>query len=237
MDWSITGWKKVESDFQPINIWKKTLVIYRAQIAKAYIYLTKMLKRLSDIVLSAFILIITFPLIIAVACIIYLKMGCPVLFKQQRPGLNGKPFTFCKFRTMTRETDINGIVLPDRDRLTKLGKFIRKTSIDELPSLWNVFKGDMSLVGPRPLLMEYLDRYTMEQYRRHNVKPGITGWAQVNGRNTISWEKKFNLDVWYVDNQSHWLDMKILIITIWEVVKTEGISSTGHVTMDKFQGE
>jgi len=195
-----------------------------------------MLKRLSDIVFLFFILTITLPFLVPVACIIYFSMGSPIFFKQQRPGLNGKPFTFYKFRTMINETEINGIVLTDRDRLTKLGIFLRKTSLDEFPSLWNVFKGDMSLVGPRPLLMEYLARYTLEQSRRHEVKPGITGWAQVNGRNAISWGEKFNLDVWYVDNRSFWLDVKILIMTIWKVLKGEGISHAKHVTMDKFQG-
>jgi len=163
-------------------------------------------------------------------------MGYPVIFKQKRPGLNGKTFNFYKFRTMTNEKDENGNLLADKDRLTSFGKFLRKTSLDELPSLWNVLKGDMSLVGPRPLLMEYLPLYSDKQMRRHEVKPGITGWAQINGRNAISWEEKFKLDIWYVDNQSFWFDIKIIFLTIWKVLKREGISHSGFATMEKFKG-
>ena len=163
-------------------------------------------------------------------------MGSPVLFKQVRPGLRGRPFMMYKFRTMTDERDIQGRLLPDEQRLTKLGRFLRSTSLDELPELFNVLKGDMSLVGPRPLLMEYLPLYTPEQARRHEVRPGITGWAQVNGRNAISWEEKFRYDVWYVDNWSFWLDIKILWMTIVSVLKREGISAQGHVTMPPFTG-
>ena len=184
-------------------------------------------------VLSLFIL---FPLMILICIGIIFTIGFPIFFKQKRPGINGIPFYFYKFRTMTNEKDNNGKLLPDEKRLTKFGNIFRKTSLDELPSLWNVLKGDMSLVGPRPLLMEYLPLYSKEQMRRHEVKPGITGWAQINGRNTISWDEKFKLDVWYVDNQSIWLDTKILFITAWKVLKREGISQKGHVTMERFRG-
>ncbi|MGB9792451.1 MAG: sugar transferase [Thermacetogeniaceae bacterium] len=161
----------------------------------------------------------------------------PVLFRQVRPGLHGKPFVIYKFRTMRKAYDEEWRPLPDEQRLTRLGKWLRSTSLDELPELLNVLKGEMSLVGPRPLLMEYLDRYTPEQARRHEVKPGITGWAQVNGRNAISWEEKFRLDVWYVDNWSLWLDLKIILITLWKVLKREGISASGHATMPVFRGQ
>jgi len=181
-------------------------------------------------------LILLSPVICVLAILVRLNLGSPIIFKQKRPGLNGKTFTFYKFRSMIDIRGKTGELIEDRARITMLGNFIRQTSLDELPSLFNVLKGDMSLVGPRPLLVEYLDLYTHEQARRHKVKPGITGWAQVNGRNAISWEEKFNLDVWYVDNQSIWLDTKILFITIWKVIKVEGISHAGHVTMEKFQG-
>lgn len=170
------------------------------------------------------------------AILVRYKLGSPVIFKQQRPGLHGKPFYLYKFRTMTDERDENGELLPDHLRLTPFGQFLQKFSLDELPQLFNVLKGDISLVGPRPLLMEYLELYTPEQARRHEVKPGITGWAQVNGRNAISWEEKFKLDVWYVDHQSFWLDLKILFLTVIQVLKSEGISHEGHVTMEKFTG-
>ena len=164
------------------------------------------------------------------------KLGSPVLFCQARPGLHGKPFNMIKFRTMTNECDSDGNLLPDAQRLSSFGRFLRGSSLDELPELWNVIKGDMSLVGPRPLLMEYLPLYTEEQARRHDVRPGITGWAQVNGRNAISWEEKFKLDVWYVENQSFFLDVKILALTILKVIKRDGISAQGEVTMTKFTG-
>ena len=163
-------------------------------------------------------------------------MGAPIIFKHQRPGLHGKLFTFYKFRTMINTKNSDGDLMPDKNRLTLLGLFLRKTSLDELPSLWNVLKGDMSLVGPRPLLMEYLPLYTKEQARRHEVKPGITGWAQINGRNAISWEEKFNLDILYVDNRSFWLDLKIIFLTIFKVLRQEGISQSEHTTMEKFHG-
>ncbi len=164
-----------------------------------------------------------------------MKIGAPVLFRQARPGLRGRPFTIYKFRTMTDKRGERGELLPDGERLTRLGRFLRKTSLDELPELFNVLKGDMSIVGPRPLLMQYLDLYTPEQARRHEVKPGITGWAQVNGRNAISWEDKFKLDVWYVDHQSFWLDLTIIFMTVWKILKREGISQPGQATMEEFR--
>lgn len=194
------------------------------------------IKRLIDIIGSLIGLAITSPIIVAVSIIIYFTMGKPIFFKQLRPGLNGKPFCIYKFRTMLDLRDEDGKLLPDEKRLTTIGKFLRSTTLDELPEFWNVLKGDMSLVGPRPLLMEYLDRYTPEQSRRHNVKPGMTGWAQVNGRNAISWEEKFKLDIWYVDNWNILLDLKIIFLTILKVLKREGISAEGHITMPEFKG-
>jgi len=189
-----------------------------------------------DIVGSLIGLALSSPLIIVVAIVIYFTMGRPIFFKQIRPGLRGTPFLIYKFRTMLDLRDENGNLLPDEKRLTKIGKFLRNTSLDELPELWNVLKGDMSLVGPRPLLMEYLGRYTPEQARRHNVKPGITGWAQINGRNAISWDEKFKLDLWYVDNWNIFLDLKIIFITLIKVIKREGVSAEGHATMPEFKG-
>lgn len=176
------------------------------------------------------------PGLLLLAIIDWLILGRPVLFRQQRPGLHGKPFTLYKFRTMTDDRDNQGNLLPDADRLNSFGNFLRSTSLDELPELFNVLKGDMSLVGPRPLLMEYLPRYTPEQMRRHEVRPGITGWAQVNGRNALSWEEKFQMDVWYVDHCSFWLDLKILWLTFITLVKREGITAREHATMPKFTG-
>ena len=164
-------------------------------------------------------------------------MGAPILFLQKRPGFQSKIFTFYKFRTMTNTLDKNGNLMADKKRLTSVGKFLRKTSLDELPSLWNVFRGDMSLVGPRPLLQEYLPLYTNDQLRRHEVQPGITGWAQINGRNTISWEDKFNFDLWYIKNQSFWIDIKIIFITVFKVLKQEGINQNNKNTMEKFKGK
>jgi sugar transferase EpsL len=161
-------------------------------------------------------------------------MGKPVLFQQKRPGLNGNPFGLLKFRSMNEDRDERGNLFPDEKRLTNLGRFLRSTSLDELPELFNVLKGDVSLVGPRPLLMQYLERYTPEQARRHEVKPGITGWAQVNGRNAITWEEKFKLDIWYVDHVSFWLDLKIIAVTIWKIIKREGISQPGQATAKEF---
>lgn len=194
------------------------------------------LKRQFDFTLAILGLLMLSPIFLALVLLIRLKLGAPVFFTQVRPGLRGAPFRMVKFRTMTDVRDIAGNLLPDGERLTKFGKFLRASSLDELPELWNVFKGDMSLVGPRPLLMEYLPLYSEEQSRRHEVGPGITGWAQVNGRNAISWEEKFKLDVWYVDNRSLWLDVKILWLTVWHVVRRSGISQEGHVTMEKFRG-
>jgi len=194
------------------------------------------MKRVFDLILSLLLIAIFSPFILLTALLVYLKIGTPILFKQVRPGLNGKLFTIYKFRTMTNERDKNGELLPDAERLKDIGIWIRRASLDELPQLINVLKGDMSFVGPRPLLVEYLELYNDEQKRRHDVKPGITGWAQVNGRNAISWEQKFKYDVWYVDNQSFLLDMKILWLTFLKVVQKSDISSSTSVTVEKFQG-
>ena len=196
----------------------------------------KFFKPLLDKLLALVLLLLFLPVMIIVAVLIYWWDGRPILFKQKRPGKDEKIFEIYKFRTMTNDKDANGNLLPDEQRLVGIGKFIRSTSLDELPQLLNVLKGDMSFVGPRPLLVEYLELYNEEQKRRHEVSPGITGWAQVNGRNAISWEQKFKYDVWYVDHISFWLDMKILWMTLLKVVKRSGISSDTHVTMEKFQG-
>jgi lipopolysaccharide/colanic/teichoic acid biosynthesis glycosyltransferase len=194
------------------------------------------MKRLFDFAISLFALVILLPIILITAILVRIKLGAPILFTQDRPGLNGKIFKMMKFRTMLDTSDIHGNQLPDELRMTPFGGFLRSASLDELPGLFNVIKGDMSLVGPRPLLVEYLPRYNEKQARRHNVRPGITGWAQVNGRNAISWEDKFKLDVWYVDNQSFLLDIKILLLTVKKVFRREGISTDGEVTMSKFTG-
>jgi lipopolysaccharide/colanic/teichoic acid biosynthesis glycosyltransferase len=199
---------------------------------------SKLVKALFDRVVAAIALIVLSPLIIGAAIAIYLRMGSPIIFSQPRPGKNGRVFTFYKFRTMTSDCDANGNLLPDEQRLTPFGQFLRKTSLDELPQLWNVVKGEMSLVGPRPLLVQYLDRYTPEQARRHEVKPGITGWAQVNGRRTLDgrWDEKFKLDVWYVDNWNLWLDSKILFLTVFKVFMQEDITQEGQATGQEFFG-
>lgn len=194
------------------------------------------MKRLFDLFLSLFLIFLFSPFFIVITLLILFTMGTPVLFRQKRPGYKEKVFGIYKFRTMTNEKDSQGNLLPDEKRLKGVGKFIRSTSLDELPQLFNVLKGEMSFVGPRPLLVEYLEHYNKEQKRRHNVKPGITGWAQVNGRNTISWEQKFAYDVWYVDNYSFWLDMKIMWMTFAKVLNRSGISSQGSATMEKFSG-
>ncbi|ANU20072.1 sugar transferase [Planococcus plakortidis] len=194
------------------------------------------MKRLFDFIVSLIALMVLSPVILITALLIRSKIGSPVVFKQQRPGLEERPFHVIKFRSMTDERDENGELLPDDVRLTSFGKVVRKLSLDELPQLLNVLKGDMSFVGPRPLLMEYLDLYNERQKKRHAVRPGITGWAQVNGRNAISWEQKFEYDVWYVENQSLWLDIKILFMTVMKVFKSEGISQDGQATMTKFKG-
>lgn len=194
------------------------------------------LKRQFDFTLATLGMLILSPVFLVLMLLIRLKLGAPIFFTQARPGLHGTPFRMVKFRTMTDVRDTAGNLLPDGERLTVFGKFLRASSLDELPELWNVLKGDMSLVGPRPLLMEYLPLYSEKQSRRHEVRPGITGWAQVNGRNALRWEEKFKLDVWYVDNRSLWLDVKILWLTAWHVVRRSGISQDGHVTMEKFRG-
>ena len=194
------------------------------------------MKRCFDLSFSLIGILCTVPLLITLSILIKKYMGSPIIFKQFRPGINGTPFNFYKFRTMKNKRHENGKPLSDEDRLTALGKFLRKMSLDELPSLWNVLKGDMSLVGPRPLLMEYLPLYSKKQMIRHKIKPGITGWAQINGRNTISWEQKFKLDIWYVQNQSFWIDIKIIFITIFKVLKQEGINQNNNNTMEKFKG-
>jgi len=194
-------------------------------------------KRSLDFLLSGLALALLAPLMLWVAVLILIKMGSPVLFTQERPGLGGRPFKIYKFRTMTPARDVNGQSLPDGQRLTALGLLLRKWSVDELPQLFNVFKGDMSLVGPRPLLMAYLPLYNAMQARRHEVRPGITGWAQVHGRNAISWPDKFALDVWYVDHRSLWLDVRILWMTVRKVLLREGISAQGEVTMPTFEGD
>ena len=194
------------------------------------------IKQIFDLFLISLSLLFVLPICLLIALLVLIQLGSPVLFRQSRPGLSGKIFHMYKFRTMTSECDKNGILLSDEFRLTKFGKFLRSTSLDELPSLWNVMRGDMSLVGPRPLLVEYLLLYSEEQSMRHKVKPGITGWAQVNGRNAISWDEKFDLDLWYIDNQSVWLDLKILWLTLNKVIMRDGISQSNHLSMDKFKG-
>jgi lipopolysaccharide/colanic/teichoic acid biosynthesis glycosyltransferase len=195
-----------------------------------------MLKRFFDIVASLVGLMVLLPVIMLTALQIKRKLGSPVLLRQVRPGLRGRPFELVKFRTMREASAPDGSPLPDAERVTPFGSWLRSTSLDELPELWNVLKGDMSLVGPRPLLMEYLPLYSREQARRHEVRPGVTGWAQINGRNALSWEEKFRLDIWYVDNRSFWLDLKILLLTARKVLIREGISAAGEVTMPRFTG-
>ncbi|QXH52906.1 sugar transferase [Pseudomonas fakonensis] len=194
------------------------------------------MKRLFDVVAASLGLLALSPVMLVVALLIRRRLGSPVLFTQVRPGLGGKPFKMVKFRTMRDAVDSQGNALPDDQRMTPFGSFLRATSLDELPELWNVIKGEMSLVGPRPLLMEYLPLYSAEQYRRHEVRPGVTGWAQINGRNALSWEDKFKLDVWYVANRSFWLDLKIIFLTLKKVVRRDGISAAGEATMSKFSG-
>ena len=193
-----------------------------------------MLKRPFDILISVLAILLLSPILLIIAVLIAVKLGRPVFFTQQRPGLRGKPFKMIKFRTMTNEKDEEGNLLPNEKRMTTFGSFLRSSSLDELPELFNVLKGDMSLVGPRPLLMDYLSYFSEEQNRRHEVKPGITGWSQVNGRNAIGWDKKLELDVWYVENQSFRLDLKILWLTIVKVLKREGITHEGHAGMPRF---
>lgn len=195
-----------------------------------------MIKRIMDIIISLCVLCFLSPILLITALILFSLRCRPVLFKQERPGLNNRIFTMYKFRSMNESKDIDGNLLPDSERLTPFGQWIRNTSIDELPGLWSVLKGDMSIVGPRPLLVEYLPLYSVEQARRHNVKPGITGWAQVNGRNALSWEQKFQFDTWYVDNRTLWLDIKILLMTVKKVFSQADINASGEATMTKFKG-
>lgn len=194
------------------------------------------IKRIFEFTIALLALLILLPIFLTISILVLLKMGTPIFFIQSRPGLNGKTFKMYKFRTMTNKCDKNGKLLEDKDRLSNFGSFLRSTSLDELPTLWNVLCGNMSLVGPRPLLIEYLPLYSKNQARRHDVRPGITGWAQVNGRNAISWNEKFELDTWYVENQSFVLDMKIILLTLKKVIKRDGISHNNHVTMEKFKG-
>ena len=196
----------------------------------------KTLKPVIDFILALVALITLSPILILLATFVFWKLGSPIIFRQERPGLHGKAFMMFKFRTMNTDTDSYGNLLTDAERLTPFGKFLRGSSLDELPELINVLRGEMSLVGPRPLLMQYLDRYNPIEARRHEVRPGITGWAQINGRNGLSWEDKFKLDLWYVDNLSFWLDIKILWLTVWKVLKREGISQTNEATMSEFMG-
>ncbi len=193
-------------------------------------------KRIFDLTAAVFGLVIVSPLLLAMAVLVRIFLGSPILFSQKRPGYKGKPFHIHKFRTMTDARDQAGNLLPDSQRLTSFGRFLRASSLDELPELFNILRGEMSLVGPRPLLMQYLERYSPEQARRHDVLPGLTGWAQVNGRNALTWQDKFRLDVWYVDNWSFWLDIKILFLTAGKVFKREGISQPGHATAEEFMG-
>ncbi len=194
------------------------------------------MKRLFDLLVAASAIVLLLPLILGVALLVRIKLGAPVLFRQQRPGLNGEPFTILKFRTMSEALAENGELAADRERMTSLGARLRRYSLDELPQLFNVLRGDLSLVGPRPLLMEYLPLYSDEQMRRHSVRPGITGWAQVNGRNAISWDEKFAHDLWYVDHRSFSLDLKILWMTLARVARSRGVSQPGNVSMEKFTG-
>jgi len=193
-------------------------------------------KRAFDLIFASGGLILISPILLVISILVWIKIGVPIFFKQKRPGYKEKPFWIYKFRTMSEKRDKHGNLLPDKNRITSFGKFLRTFSLDELPELLNIIRGEMSFVGPRPLLMEYLDRYSETQRKRHEVLPGITGWAQINGRNILTWEDKFRFDIWYIDNWSFWLDIKILVITFWKVIKREGISQPGHATSEKFTG-
>ncbi|MRD72312.1 sugar transferase [Rhodocyclus tenuis] len=195
-----------------------------------------MIKRFFDVVIAVTALALLFPVFLAIALLVRLRLGSPVFFRQKRPGIRGEPFVMVKFRTMRDAFDKDGLPLPDSERMTSFGRWLRSSSLDELPELWNVLRGEMSFVGPRPLLIEYLPLYSPEQARRHDVLPGVTGWAQINGRNAVSWEEKFRLDVWYVDNRNFWLDLKIIFATVRKVLGREGISAEGEVTARKFLG-
>ena len=238
-DMGRAGRKWMQQDFRPEVIWQAHAEMYREMLHESQCARKRRMssmKQVFDLLTATGALIVLSPVIAAIALVIRILFGSPVLFRQVRPGYKGHPFKCLKFRTMSDAQDANGHLRPDAERLTPLGQFLRSTSLDELPELINVIRGEMSLVGPRPLLPQYLGRYTPEQMRRHEVKPGITGWAQVNGRNNASWDQKFAYDVWYVDNRSFWLDLKILVLTVWKAFKREGISEPGHVTMQEFRG-
>ena len=228
----------MQQEFRPEVIWQAHAEMYREMLQESQRvqHAGGLVKRVFDLFAATFALIVLSPVIAAIALVVRMLLGSPVLFRQVRPGYGGRPFTCLKFRTMTDARDANGNLLSDAERLTPFGCFLRSTSLDELPELINVIRGEMSLVGPRPLLTRYMDRYTDEQMRRHEVKPGITGWAQINGRNNASWDQKFAYDVWYVDNRSFWLDLKIIFLTVWKALKREGISELGHATMREFRG-
>jgi lipopolysaccharide/colanic/teichoic acid biosynthesis glycosyltransferase/glycosyltransferase involved in cell wall biosynthesis len=237
------GRQRMERDFHPEVIWDALVHLYRDLIEEqrdhspmAFTNKISPAKRLLDVVLAACALLLLSPLLLGVALLIRLCLGSPVLFRQERAGWFGSHFECLKFRTMTDARDANGQLLPDADRLTPLGRFLRSTSLDELPELINVMRGEMSLVGPRPLLAKYLERYSPEQMRRHDVRPGITGWAQINGRNALNWNERFELDLWYIDHRSFWLDLFILAKTVWQVIRREGVARPGHATMPEFHG-
>ncbi len=232
------GRKWMQQEFRPEVIWQAHAKMYREMLKESQRvrHAGDLVKRVFDLFTATFALIIFSPVIAAIALVVRRLLGSPVLFRQVRPGYKGHPFTCLKFRTMTDARDANGNLLPDAERLTPLGQFLRSSSLDELPELVNVIRGEMSLVGPRPLLTQYMERYTPEQMRRHEAKPGITGWAQINGRNHATWDQKFAYDVWYVDNRSFWLDCKILVLTLWKTLRREGIAAPGHVTMQEFRG-
>ena len=225
----------------PIDWWRPGwgLLLPPEQVdtAKAFMPRYRHLKALADRLAALLALLLLSPLLVVVVLLVRWRLGAPVLFRQQRPGYRGRPFCLLKFRTMTNARDGSGALLPDAQRLTSFGRWLRETSIDELPELINILRGEMSFIGPRPLLMQYLPLYSPEQARRHDVKPGFSGWGQINGRNAISWEEKFRLDVWYVDHQSFWLDVRIFLLTIWKVIRREGISAAGDATMPFFHGD
>jgi sugar transferase EpsL len=233
-----------ESNFSRLllaNQWRQVLDTTASRYARrSHNYLWKqvyaLLKGLADRVAALAALLLLTPVLVVVALLVRWRLAAPIIYRQQRPGYRGKPFWLLKFRTMSSDRDGDGALLPDAQRLTPFGRWLRATSIDELPELFNILRGEMSFIGPRPLLMHYLPVYSPEQARRHDVKPGFSGWAQINGRNAISWEEKFRLDVWYVDHQSFWLDLRIFLLTVWKVIRREGISAAGEATMAPFTG-
>src|SRR5581483_479310 len=241
------GRMRMQQDFRPEVIWNEQVKMYndlleskarKSDLEEAAFATagSDIGKRVFDLLAASVAVVLLFPVLMIVALVVRVFFGAPILFRQARPGLKGQLFNCLKFRTMTDARDAHGRLLPDADRLTWLGKLLRSTSLDELPELINVIRGEMSLVGPRPLLARYLERYTPEQMRRHDVKPGITGWAQINGRNALNWNQKFELDLWYVDHRSFWLDVKILLMTVWKLFTRDGISQPGHVTMPEYMG-